>query len=242
VNRRIAVTLAAARMLHQENRTRRFLIVALASAGLITSAFGESTVVLKSGETLQGDILSDTNGVLQIKVHNANRTISYQRDVSHDEIQNIQTENAAQSAERAAYEALSPFQLNPNQEQTADSCGQVIAAFQKFLIDYPRSDKAPSIQQRLDAWQAELKHVSDGEVKFGNKWMTPEAKAPLVEHWQKQMHFQTAQKTLESLKRKLSELQRQRDELAKNTAAAQANLDSAIQQLPMHEQWLLKQQ
>jgi hypothetical protein len=208
---------------------------------VITSAFGESTVVLKSGETVQGEILSDTNGVLQMKVHNANRTISYQRDISHDEIKNIQTENAAQSAERTAYEALSPFQLNPNQEQSADNCNQVIAAFQEFLIDYPKSDKAPSIQKRLNAWQAELKHVSDGKVKFGDKWMSPEAKAPRVEHWQKQMHFQAAQNTLESLKKKLSELQRQRDELAKRTAAAQANLESAIQQLPLHEQWLLQQ-
>jgi hypothetical protein len=48
---------------------RRFLVVALAITGLVTSVSGESTVVLKSGETLQGDILSDTNDVLRIDLH-----------------------------------------------------------------------------------------------------------------------------------------------------------------------------
>ena len=126
MNRRIWAGLTAASRLRPENRVRRFLMVALATAGVISSAFGESTVVLKSGETLQGDILSDTNGVLQIKAHNASRSISYQRDISHADIQSIQTENPAQVAERTDYEALVKIQLNPNQEQSADTCGQVI--------------------------------------------------------------------------------------------------------------------
>ncbi|MGD1019415.1 MAG: hypothetical protein ABSA12_08860 [Verrucomicrobiia bacterium] len=209
----------------------RFLMVALVMAGFVASGFGESTVVLKSGETLQGDILSDTNDVLRISAHNASRTISYQRDIPHSDILRIQTETAAQIAERTDYEALSSFQLNPNQEQSADYCGQVIAAFQKFLTDHPTSDKAPAVQQRLDTWQAELRHVSDGEVKFGDKWMTPEDKQPLVEHWQKQMKVQSAQSTLESLKRKLSEFQRQREKLVNDLAMAQGNLTASQQQL-----------
>ncbi len=231
MSRRIWVGLRTARKPHQGKLLRRFLIAALAIAGPISSAFGESTVVLKSGETLQGDILSDTNDVLQIKAHNASRSISYQRDISHADIQTIQTETPAQIAERTDYEALSRFQLNPNQEQSADYSGQAIAALQKFLTDYPKSDKVSLIQQRLDAWQAELKHVSDGGVKFGNKWMSPEDKKPLVEHWQKQMNVQAAQDNLESLKRKLQDLQRQRDALAKNIALTQANLTASQQQL-----------
>ena len=210
---------------------RGFLMVALVTAGVITSAFGESTVVLKSGETIQGDIISDTNDVLQIKAHNASRSILYQRDISHTDIQSIQTETATQASERTDYEALSKIQLNPNQEQSADTCGQVIAVYQKFLIDYPNSDKAPAIQQRLEAWQAELRHVSDGEVKFGNKWMTPGDKQPLVEHWQKQMNVQAAQNTVDSLKKKLQDLQRQRDSLANNLAMAQGNLTASQQKL-----------
>jgi chromosome segregation ATPase len=207
------------------------MVVAVVTAGVISSVFGESTVVLKSGETLQGNIIFDTNDILRIEAHNANRTISYQRDISHDEIQSIQTDNPAQAAERADYEALSKFQLNPNQEQSIDYCSQVITAFQKFLTDYPKSDKSPAIQQRLGAWQSELKHVSDGEVKFGDKWMTPEEKQPLVEHWQKQMQVQAAQNTLESLKKQLRILQTKRDSLAESTAAAQGLLQAAQDQI-----------
>jgi hypothetical protein len=210
---------------------RALMVVAVVTAGVISSVFGESTVVLKSGETLQGNIIFDTNDILRIEAHNANRTISYQRDISHDEIQSIQTDNPAQAAERADYEALSKFQLNPNQEQSIDYCSQVITAFQKFLTDYPKSDKSPAIQQRLGAWQSELKHVSDGEVKFGDKWMTPEEKQPLVEHWQKQIKVQLAQNTLESLKKKLPELQRQRDALANQLAMTQGNLTASQQKL-----------
>ncbi len=231
MNRRIWVRLASARMPHPGNRVTRFLMVALVMAGFVASGFGESTVVLKSGETLQGDIVSDTNDVLRINAHNTSRTISYQRDISHADIQSIQTENAAQIAERADYEALSQFQLNPNQEQSADYCGQAIAAFQKFLTDHPKCDKVPAVQQGLDAWQAELKHVSAGEVKFDDKWMTPEDKQPLVEHWQKQMKVQAAQNTLDSLKKKLSELQRQREKLANQLAMTQGNLTASQQQL-----------
>jgi predicted nucleic acid-binding Zn-ribbon protein len=206
-------------------------MVALVTASFVWSVFGESTVVLKSGETLQGDIISDTNNVLRIIAHNASRTISFQREISHADIQSIQTETAAQAAERGSYEALSQFQLNPNQEQSADYCGQVIATYRKFLTDYPKSEKAPAIQQRLDAWQSELKHVSDGEVKFSDKWMTPEEKRPLAEHWQKQIKVQVAQNTLESLKKKLSELQRQRDVLANQLAMAEGNLTASQQTL-----------
>lgn len=211
------------------------VMVALATAGAITSAFGESTVVLKSGETLQGDMLSDTNGVLQIRVYRGNHTVSSLRDIPHDDILSVQTETPAQTAERTDYQALSKFQLDPNQERSADYCRQVIAAHHKFLTDYPKADKAPAVQERLEAWQAELKHVSDGNVKFGDKWMAPEDKTPLVELWQKQMQAQAAQNTLESLKRKLSELQKERDAMAEHLAEAEANLANAQERLRRHQ-------
>jgi hypothetical protein len=205
---------------------RQLLVVALVTVSLVSSVFGESTIILKSGETLKGDIISDTNDVLSIEAHNAARTISFERDISHADIQSIQTESSAQLRERADHEALSSFQLNPNQEQSVDYCGQAIAAFQKFLTDHPNSDNAPAVQQRLAAWQSELKHVSNSEVKFGDKWMTPEEKQPLVEHWQKEMNAQMARDALETLKKKLTSLQAQRDVLARNLAIAQANLGS----------------
>lgn len=183
-------------------------------------ADAESTVTLKSGEILQGDILSDTNGVVHMRAFYHNRTISAFRDISHDDIQNIQTDTPAQAAERADYFALSKFALDPDQEQSPNWYDQWIATFEKFLKDYPKSDKVPVVQEHIVACQAERTHVTNGEVKFGDQWMTPEKKAPLA-----------LQKTIQSLKRKLATQQTERQPLAEAIAAAQGNLAAAQQEL-----------
>lgn len=178
----------------------------LVVAGMLTAAFGETIVTLKSGEVLRGDTVSDTNDVLQIRAFSANRTISSLRNISHADIQNIYNETPAEAAERVDYFALSKFQLFPDQEQSTDFYAQWITAFEKFLKDYPKSDKTAILQQRIEACQAELKHVADGEAKFADKWMTPEAKKPL------------------SLNKQLAGLEKQRDSLGKTVAAAQGRL------------------
>ncbi|MGA2137981.1 MAG: hypothetical protein ABSH14_03885 [Verrucomicrobiia bacterium] len=181
-------------------------IALLFVTGLLTAALGESVVTLKSGEVLRGDVVSDTNDVLQIRAFSANRTISSLRNVPHADIQNIYNETPAEAAERIDFFALSKFQLNPDQEQSTEFYTQWIDAFGKFLKTYPQSDKTTVIQQRIEACQSELKHVADGEVKFENRWMTPVEKKPL------------------SLAKQLADLERQRDSLAKTVAAAQGTL------------------
>jgi len=182
------------------------LVAILCVASMPGAALAESIVILKSGEVLHGDIVSDTNEVLEIRAYSANRTISSLRDVPRADVQNIHEETPAEAAERVDYFALSKFQLNPDQEQTAEFYNQWIAAFQKFLHDFPASDKVAIIQQELEACRAELKHVADGEVKFGDRWMTPLEKEPLV------------------LAKQLAELQQQRDSLAATIGGARGKL------------------
>jgi len=175
--------------------------------GILTAALGEAIVTLKSGEVLQGDIVSDTNDVLQIRAFSVNRTISSLRNVPHADIQNIYNETPAEAAERIDCFALSKFQLNPDQEHSTDFYTQWIAAFEKFLTDYPKSDKTQIIKQHIEACQAELKHVIAGEAKFENKWMTPVEKRPL------------------SLNKQLADLEQQRASLAKTVDALQGKLE-----------------
>src|ERR1039457_6971432 len=117
---------------------------------MLTAALGEAIVTLKSGEVLRGDVVSDTNDVLQIRAVNANRTISSLRNFPRSDIQNVQIETPAEVAERIDYFALAKFQLDPDQEQSSNFYAQWIAAFEKFLRDYPKSDKATIIQQRVE--------------------------------------------------------------------------------------------
>lgn len=189
-------------------------------AAILTSAFGEAILTLKSGEVLQGDILSDTNGLVQIRAYSKNRTISSRRDISRSDIQSLQNETPAQAAEREAYFALSKFQLNPDQEQIPGFYTQWIAAFEKFSTDYPKSDKATVIQQRIAACKAELKHVENGEAKFEDQWMSPETKAPLA-----------MQKNIQSLKSKLANLKTQRQRGTVHLGSLQGSLSGAQQSL-----------
>ena len=188
-------------------KAKAVLVAILFVTAILTAALGEAIVTLKSGEVLQGDIVSDTNDVMQIRALSVNRTISSLRNVPHADIQNVYNETPAEAAERIDYFALSKFQLNPDQEQSTDFYTQWIAAFEKFLTDYPKSDKTHIVKQHIEACQAELKHVIAGEAKFENKWMTPAEKRPL------------------SLNKQLADLEKQRASLAKTVAAAQEKLD-----------------
>src|ERR1700735_2474031 len=74
-----------------------------------TAAFGEATLTLKSGEVLKGDVISDTNGVVQFRAWFSNHTMSSLRDVPHADIQDLQNE----TPEQISYDALAVFRLDP---------------------------------------------------------------------------------------------------------------------------------
>jgi hypothetical protein len=170
-----------------------------------TAAFGEAVVTLKSGEVLRGDFISDTNDVVAIRAYNANRTISSRRDIPRSDIQDFQNETPVQAAERIDYFALSKFRLDPDQEQSSSFYNQWIAAFEKFQSTYPKSDKNTVVQQHIDDCQAELKHITAGEAKFENGWMSPAEKKP------------------RALSKQLTESENQREALAKTIAKLQAD-------------------
>ena len=193
---------------------KRFLFLPLAGAivfvtGILNVAFGEAIVTLKSGEILHGEITSDTSDVLQIRAFNASRTISSLRNLPRSDIQNIHIETPAEAAEQIDYFALSKFQLDPDQEQSSNFYTQWIAAFEKFLRDHPQSDKATIVQQHIEVCQSDLKHLAAGEVRFRDKWMTPEEKKPLL------------------LMKALAELQSQRDAIAKDITKLQGQIQEA---------------
>lgn len=155
-----------------------------------------------------------------MRVFNATRTISSVRDISHSDIQTVQTDTPALAAERADYLALTKFQLFANQEQPVDWYAQWTAAFKKFLSDYPHSDKTKIIQQNIEACQAERRHVENGEVKFADQWMTPDKKTPLVK-----------QQAIELLKSKIANLQTQRDQMSEVLGATEGALAGTEQAL-----------
>ena len=174
------------------------------------------TLTLKSGDVLEGQIVSETETQIEIRVSLYRGTIFSRRQVDKSDIQSIVHESLEQKQEKAAYASLAKYTLNPNQELTKDQYAAGITAFEKFQAKFTNSAAAAEISKRLVDWRAEATNVASGKVKFAFAWMTPEEKK-----------LQAAQETLQSLKSQLADLQVQRAKLAATVATTQAKLTAA---------------
>lgn len=182
------------------------------------------TLILNSGEVLEGQILSETDTQIEIEAVFYHGTITARRDVPKADVKSIVRVSAEQKQEKADTAALGKYTLDPNQELTKEQYAAGIADFEKFLATYPNSRSATGITQRVADWRAEASNVASGKVKFASLWMTPEEKKTRAEHFQKQADAEAAQNVVQSLKKQLADLQAQRETVAKSTAGAQAKL------------------
>jgi len=174
------------------------------------------TLTLKSGDVLEGQIVSETDTQIEIRVSLYRGTILSTRQVDKADVQSIVRETPEQKQEKAAYASLAKYTLNPNQELTKDQYEAGIAAFEKFQAKFTNSAATAEINQHLVDWQAEASNVASGKVKLASTWMTPEEK-----------RVKAAQEALQSLKSQLAELQVQRAQLAATIATTQAKLSAA---------------
>jgi hypothetical protein len=174
------------------------------------------TLTLKSGDVLEGQIISETETQIEIRVSLYRGTIFSTRQVDKSDIQSIVHESVEQKQEKAAYASLAKYTLNPNQELTKDQYAAGIAAFEKFQAKFTNSTATTEINQRLVDWQAEASNVASGKVKFASAWVTPEEKK-----------VQAAQEALQSLKSQLADLQVQRAQLSATIATTQGKLSAA---------------
>ncbi|HUJ11463.1 MAG TPA: hypothetical protein VL171_15720 [Verrucomicrobiae bacterium] len=68
-------------------------------------------------------------------------------------------------------------------------------------------------RSRLSLWKEELTHVEQGEVKFNNRWMTPEEKKPLVEKFLQWQRVQKLAAVVRDLQNEVGSYERRRNEL-----------------------------
>jgi len=182
------------------------------------------TVTMNSGEVIVGEICSETDTQIEIVTTNAKRTISSKRLIPKADIKTFTHETAEQKREKADYETLTQYKLDPNQELTKAQYAAGISAFQGFLTEHPKSIFATELSNRIAAWQAELSNVEVSQVKFADKWMTPVEKAVQYSEWRKNQQIQLALDTVKSLQKKLTDLQQRRKKTAAALVAAQGDL------------------
>ena len=195
-------------------------ILVLATLFLILPHAFSDSVMLNSGEVIQGTIVSETDTQIVIEVSNYNRTITNRRLFLRSDIKIVQRESVQQRQERQAVEAIAPLQLDSNREFSKTEYERGIETFNQFLMAYPESKFTDDIRQKIALWKAELSHLENGEVKFDNRWMPPGEKQPLVDKSTKEQRVQTITVTLQSLRKTLDGLGYQRQKLAESIAQA----------------------
>jgi hypothetical protein len=137
----------------------------LTLAMLLSSAFAD-TIILKSGERIEGKILNETDKELTLEIK-ISAGITDERVVAKTDIDKI----SKVSPEMEAYKAISTIQTGAN-SLAVSQYEPLLRALQGFLLQYPNSPNAAVVQAAFDDLQAEMKRVEKGEAKLDGQWLS----------------------------------------------------------------------
>lgn len=126
------------------------------------------TVTLKSGEKLEGRILSETDTELTIEVK-ITASIKDERVVKKADI--ASTDRAQPDLE--AWEGLKNIALGEESLELPDY-QRAINLLNGFALQFPQSKFATEAKAKITAFEEEMKRAEKGEMKLAGKWLTPD--------------------------------------------------------------------
>ena len=124
------------------------------------------TVVLKTGESLEGKILTETADAVVIEYH-VSASITDQRTVPRAEIDKVEKEKA----DEIAYASIQGYKVDPEWSMQIDNYIRDIQILENFLGSYPNSPHASQVKENAKALAAEQTRVSNGELKLFGNWL-----------------------------------------------------------------------
>ena len=126
------------------------------------------TVTLKSGEVLNGKILSETNQEIVMDVTVA-AGITDQKTIDKTDVR------AAEKTplDEIAFQEIKGCQID-NHSLPASSYVAIIKSLESFLKKYPQSSRVDEVQSTLAAFKHEQGQVKAGGMKWDNRWYTKE--------------------------------------------------------------------
>ncbi|MEI7958593.1 MAG: PTPDL family protein [Verrucomicrobiota bacterium] len=126
------------------------------------------TVTLKSGEVLNGKILSETNREIVMDVTVA-AGITDQKTIDKTDVR------AAEKTplDEIAFQEIKGCQID-NHSLPASSYVAIIKSLESFLKKYPQSSRVDEVQSTLAAFKHEQEQVKAGCMKWDNQWYTKE--------------------------------------------------------------------
>ncbi|MEO6741052.1 MAG: PTPDL family protein [Chthoniobacteraceae bacterium] len=134
----------------------------------LCAALRADTVILKSGDKLEGKILGETDTEVTMSVQ-VTATIKDERVIKRDTIEKIEKVQP----DEEAWAQIANFA--PGSESLErDEYDRVKAALSYFTGTFPKSAHAQIAQSRLDQFSTEQIRVGMGEVKLNNQWLGKE--------------------------------------------------------------------
>ncbi len=146
---------------------RLYISRAMAVALLLSHASAD-TIILKSGEKIEGKVIKETETELTLAVQ-VTATISDERVIPRADIERIETVRP----ETEAYKSIATIQT-PLNSLAASQYEMLVAPLKAYLAQYPDSTHAKDTQKALDEILAEQKRVEGGEVKLRGEWISKE--------------------------------------------------------------------
>ena len=142
-----------------------FFPIAIAALFSLGAGLRADTVILKSGEKVEGKVLSETETELTVSVQ-ITPTIKDDRVIKKSDVDKIEKVMPDEQA-WAPLEAVAPGR---DSLEIADY-DRVISMLGYFLGSYPKSAHAKVAQERLELFQIEQKRVERGDVKMDGEWL-----------------------------------------------------------------------
>jgi hypothetical protein len=132
---------------------------------LVSTAFAD-TVLLKSGEKVEGKIVKETDQQITLEVK-VSASITDERVIPKAEIDRIDKV----APETDAYKAIVNIQTGST-SLTPAQYDVPIRTLQGYLQQFPNSTHKAEVQATLDEFVAEKKRVEGGEAKLRGQWLS----------------------------------------------------------------------
>ncbi len=148
---------------------RKFLLPLLC---LFTSAALADSVITKSGELIEGKILSESDSFVVVEVP-FSETIMEKRTIPRDQIIAVQKE----STDKLTFDKLAATPTPDTALSAADLNELLEGRLRPFVESYPTSSYAADVSARIKSLEAEVARLEEGDIKLFGRWITPAQQA-----------------------------------------------------------------
>ncbi|MDD5349156.1 MAG: hypothetical protein PHQ12_02990 [Chthoniobacteraceae bacterium] len=124
------------------------------------------TVILKSGETLNGTIVSETDQQIVMNVTISSGIVD-EKTIAKGDVQSV----SKTTPDEIAYAGIREYKPETHSLQPT-AYPSILKALEGFLKTYPTSARAAEVKKNLEGLKQEQARVKAGELKWDDRWYT----------------------------------------------------------------------